>query len=120
MLRVPVCRDNPEELRCHLGHAHNDVAEWAATQGAPGLLLLLAVYGIPLWLFVRLHRRSGRSTFRGPAAAGIMLVITYALCGLTQSMFAHQMTASFYVTLVGLLTGLSIVEGARHRAISGT
>jgi O-antigen ligase len=27
-----------------------------------------------------------------------MLVITYALCGLTQSMFAHQMTASFYVT----------------------
>jgi O-antigen ligase len=62
------------------------------------LLLLLAVYGIPLWLFVRLHRRSGRSTFRGPAAAGVMLVITYALCGLTQSMFAHQMTASFYVT----------------------
>lgn len=48
-----------------------------------------------------------------------MLVITYALCGLTQSMFAHQMTASFYVTLVGLLTGLSIVEGARHRAITG-
>ncbi len=47
-----------------------------------------------------------------------MLVIT-ALCGLTQSMFAHQMTASFYVTLVGLLTGLSIVEGARHRAITG-
>ncbi len=65
MLRVPVCRENPEELRCHLGHAHNDVAEWAATQGVPGLLLLLAVYGIPLWLFVRLHRRSGRSTFRG-------------------------------------------------------
>lgn len=120
MQRVPVCRENPEELRCHLGHAHNDVAEWAATQGVPGLLLLLAVYGIPLWLFVRLHRRSGRATFRGPAAAGVMLVITYALCGLTQSMFAHQMTASFYVTLVGLLTGLSIVEGARHRAITGS
>ena len=119
MLRVPVCRENPEELRCHLGHAHNDVAEWAATQGVPGLLLLLAVYGIPLGVFVRLHRRSGRTTFRGPAAAGIMLVITYALCGLTQSMFAHQMTASFYVTLVGLLTGLSIVEGARHRAVTG-
>lgn len=119
MQRVPVCRDNPAEARCHLGHAHNDVAEWAATQGLPGVALLLAVYGIPLWLFVRLHRRSGRPTFRGPAAAGIMLVITYALCGLTQSMFAHQMTASFYVTLVGLLTGLSIVEGARHRARGG-
>ena len=55
----------------------------------------------------------------GRYAAGIMLVITYALCGLTQSMFAHQMTASFYVTLVGLLTGLSIVEGARYRAATG-
>ncbi|WP_429001201.1 O-antigen ligase family protein [Stenotrophomonas maltophilia] len=115
MQRVPICRENPDEQRCHLGHAHNDVAEWAATQGMPGLLLLLAVYGVPLWVFVRLHRRSGRSTFRGPAAAGIMIVTTYVLCGLTQSMFAHQMTASFYVTIVGLLAGLSILEGARHR-----
>ncbi|WP_375070699.1 O-antigen ligase family protein [Stenotrophomonas lactitubi] len=116
MQRVPICREDPQEQRCHLGHAHNDVAEWAATQGVPGLLLLLAVYGVPLWVFVRLHRRSGHSTFRGPAAAGVMVVVSYILCGLTQSMFAHQMTASFYVTIVGLLTGLSIVEGARHRA----
>ncbi|XFC40683.1 O-antigen ligase family protein [Stenotrophomonas indicatrix] len=116
MQRVPICREDPQEQRCHLGHAHNDVAEWAATQGVPGLLLLLAVYGVPLWVFVRLHRRSGHATFRGPAAAGVMVVVSYILCGLTQSMFAHQMTASFYVTIVGLLTGLSIVEGARHRA----
>ncbi|MBK0026413.1 O-antigen ligase family protein [Stenotrophomonas sp. S48] len=119
MQRLPVCRTDPGELRCHLGHAHNDLAEWTATQGLPGLLLLLAVYGVPLWVFVRLHRRSGRATFRGPAAAGIMIVVAYVLCGLTQSMFAHQMTASFYVTIVGLLAGLSIVEGARHRAAIG-
>ncbi|WP_367383067.1 O-antigen ligase family protein [Stenotrophomonas cyclobalanopsidis] len=116
MQRVPVCRDDPAEVRCHLGHAHNDVAEWAATQGVPGVLMLIAVYGVPLWVFVYLHRRSGRVTFRGPAAAGVMIVIAYVLCGLTQSMFAHQMTASFYVTIVGLLTGLSLLEGARHRA----
>lgn len=116
MQRVPVCRDDPAEVRCHLGHAHNDVAEWAATQGLPGVLMLIAVYGVPLWAFVCLHRRSGRVTFRGPAAAGVMIVIAYVLCGLTQSMFAHQMTASFYVTIVGLLTGLSLLEGARHRA----
>ena len=119
MQRLPVCRTDPGELRCHLGHAHNDLAEWTATQGLPGLLLLLAVYGVPLWVFVRLHRRSGRATFRGPAAAGIMIVVAYVLCGLTQSMFAHQMTASFYVTIVGLLAGLSMVEGARHRAAIG-
>ncbi|KAF1014994.1 MAG: hypothetical protein GAK31_02482 [Stenotrophomonas maltophilia] len=119
MQRLPVCSENPEEPRCHLGHAHNDVAEWAATQGVPGLLLLLAVYGVPLLLFVVLHRRSGHRTFRGPAAAGIMLVVSYVLCGLTQSMFAHQMTAGFYVSLIGLLVGLSLLEGARHRAAAG-
>lgn len=116
MKRVPACRENPQEIRCHLRHAHNDLAEWSATQGLPGMLLLLAVYGVPLWVFLRLHRRSGHATFRGPAAAGVMVVASYILCGLTQSMFAHQMTASFYVTIVGLLAGLSIVEGARHRA----
>jgi len=115
MQRLPVCRDDPAEQRCHLGHAHNDLAEWSATQGVPGLLLLIAVYGVPLWLFAWLHRRSGETTFRGPAAAGIMLVMAYVLCGITQSMFAHQITASFYATIVGLLTGLSVLQGHAHR-----
>lgn len=115
MQRLPECRDNPMEPRCHLGHAHNDLAEWGATQGAPGALLLLAVYGVPLWLFLWLHRRSGRATFRGPAAAGVMIVVSYILCGLTQSMFAHQITASFYASIVGALAGLSRLEALRHQ-----
>jgi len=115
MQRLPECRDNPSEARCHLGHAHNDLAEWGATQGVPGALLLLAVYGVPFWLFLWLHRRSGRATFRGPAAAGVMIVVCYVLCGLTQSMFAHQITASFYASIVGVLAGLSQLEGLQHK-----
>jgi len=115
MQRLPVCRDDPLEARCHLGHAHNDLAEWGATQGILGALLLLAVYGVPLWLFLWLHRHSGRATFRGPAAAGVMIVVCYVLCGLTQSMFAHQITASFYASIVGVLAGLSRVEGLRYQ-----
>ncbi|MFA1263676.1 O-antigen ligase family protein [Xanthomonas axonopodis pv. fascicularis] len=107
MQGLPACAADPALVRCHLGHAHNDLAEWGATQGVPGLLLLLAVYGVPLWLFVRLHRRSGQKQFRGPAAAGVMIVISYALCGLTQSMFAHQVAASFYTATLGVLVGLS-------------
>jgi len=114
MQRIPQCRQDPRQPRCHLGHAHNDVAEWAATQGLPGILLLLGVYGVPLLLFAWLHRRSGRGTFNGPAAAGVMVVACYVLCGLTQSMFAHQITASFYVSIVGALVGLSRLEGLRH------
>lgn len=119
MTRLPVCNEPSQPVtRCHLAHAHNDVAEWAATQGVPGLLLLLAVYGLPLAWFVRLHRRSGERGFRGPAAAGIMIVVAYVLCGMTQSMFAHQITASFYVCAVGVLTGLSLL-GVQARKKAG-
>ncbi|NJB93816.1 O-antigen ligase family protein [Xanthomonas arboricola] len=107
MRELPVCAGDTWLLRCHLGHAHNDLAEWGATQGVPGLLLLFAVYGVPLWIFARLHRRSGQRQFRGPAAAGVMIVVSYALCGLTQSMFAHQVSASFYTAMVGVLVGLA-------------
>lgn len=118
MQRLPMCREDPAEPRCHLGHAHNDVAEWAATQGAPGVLLLLAIYGVPAALFLWLHRRSGRATFRGPAAAGLLIVLCYVLCGLTQSMFAHQITASFYASIVGALAGLSRLDGLRHQRVA--
>jgi O-antigen ligase len=119
MRRLPVCQAEWRQ-RCHLGHAHNDLAEWAATQGGPGIMLLLAVYGIPLLLFLRLHRDSGRRSFRGPAAAGMMVVIVYILCGLTQSMFAHQLTASFYVVIVAVLSGLALRENHdRHAAPAG-
>ena len=103
------------EARCHLGHAHNDVAEWGATEGIQSLLLLLCIYGLPLWLFIRLHRHSGEGGFRGPAAAGVMVVVAYILCGATQSMFAHQITVSTYATLVGLLAGLSLMRASEHR-----
>ncbi len=119
MLRVPACRlPDRSEARCKLGHAHNDLAEWGATEGVPGILLLLAVYGLPLWLFIRLHRRSGETEFRGPAAAGIMLVVCYVLCGLTQSMFAHQLSASTYTSLVGILAGFSLLDAAARRRAS--
>lgn len=115
MRRLPECRSEADQVfRCRLGHAHNDLAEWAATQGVPGLLLLLCVYGLPLWLFLRLQLNSEEDGFRGPAAAGVMLVVSYILCGMTQSMFAHQITASTYTALVGVLCGLALVDSAQR------
>ena len=52
--------------------------------------------------------------FRGPAAAGVMVVVAYIRCGVTQSMFAHQITVSTYATLVGVLTGLSLVAASER------
>lgn len=108
MRRQPACRADPALEYCNLGHAHNDLAEWGATQGVPGLLLLVAVYGLPLGLFLRLWRAGGAPRFRGAAAAGAMVVLGYLLCGMTQSMFAHQLAAGFYVAVVGILVGLAL------------
>lgn len=120
MLRLPACQGEWVK-RCHLGHAHNDLAEWAATQGLPGALLLIGIYGVPMWLFVRLYRRRPGRNFHGPAATGIMVVAAYMLCGLTQSMFAHQVTTGFYVSLVGVLLGLALRDSQlpRMRAAEG-
>lgn len=108
--QLPACRTPQPAARCDLGHAHNDVAEWAATMGIPGLAALLLLYGVPLCLFARLWWRGSPRRMRGAAGAGLMLVSVFVLCGLTQSMFAHQTTTSVYAALVGLLLGLGLRE----------
>lgn len=108
------CQVQPPPGLCALGHAHNDLAEWAATLGLPGLLAISLVYGVPLAMFIRIIRRVGDAA-RAPAArAGVAVVAVYAACGLTQSMFAHAATASAYALFVGVLLGMAWREDARR------
>jgi O-antigen ligase len=98
---------------CKLGHAHSDAFEWAATMGLPGLLAILAIYLVPLALFARLLRAQAAGRARSSALAGLVLVLVYIACGLTQSMFAHQLVASFYAVAVGVLYGFALIERER-------
>lgn len=107
--RLPACQGHGLGM-CVLDHAHNDVAEWSATMGIPGLLAILAVYLVPLALFVRMIRRSGQHGSRGAAWAGVMVVVVCFLSGLTQSMFAHALIASTYAIFVGALLGMALLE----------
>lgn len=108
---LPACVTKPKRMLCTLDHAHNDLAEWAATLGIPGMVAILAVYGLPLLWFIRMLRASGLQRIpRGSAWAGAMLVLVYVLCGLTQSLFKHQLTASLYAVLCGVLLGLCLRE----------
>lgn len=95
---------------CKLGHSHNDAFEWAATMGLPGLLAILAIYLVPLALFARLLRAQTHGRARSSALGGLVLVLVYIACGLTQSMFAHQLIASFYAVAVGVLYGFALLE----------
>src|SRR3546814_13615396 len=86
--------------------------------GIPGLLAILALYGVPLLLFARRLRGAGRCSASAPCA-GVLFVATFALCGLTQSMFAHQLSASFYAVMVGLLAGFCMTGRVGERTGPG-
>jgi O-antigen ligase len=107
--QLPACQGRGLGM-CVLDHAHNDIAEWSVTMGIPGLLAILAVYLLPLALFVRIIRRSDRRTSRGAAWAGAMVVVVCFLSGLTQSMFAHALIATAYAVFVGALLGIALLE----------
>jgi O-antigen ligase len=108
---APQCRVPAPDDWCRLRHAHSDFPEWGATMGVPGLVALLALYGVPAWLFARqllvqpFPRRS-----RSAALAGLAVVVVFVLCGLSQSMWAHQLTGSTFLVLVGVLLGFSLRE----------
>lgn len=111
VLATPQCAPPAPRIGfCKLGHAHSDAFEWAATMGAPGLLAILAIYLVPLLLFARLLRAQTSGRPRSSALAGLVLVLVYIACGLTQSMFAHQLVASFYAVAVGVLYGFALLE----------
>ncbi len=119
VLNSPLCvPPAPRVEFCKLGHAHNDAAEWAATMGVPGLLALLAVYLVPLGLFALYLRRFGEGRARSTALAGLVLVLVYMLNGSSQSIFAHQLVASFYAVAIGVLYGFVLLE-ARPRERAG-
>jgi O-antigen ligase len=112
----PKCNVATPDAWCSLGHAHSDLPEWGATMGIPGLLALLALYGVPAWLFARqvLVRPFPRRS-RSAALAGLAVVTVFVLCGLSQSMWAHQLSGGSFLVLVGVLLGFSLREDP-HKA----
>lgn len=104
----PQCQVRQPDNWCRLGHAHSDFPEWGATMGVPGVLALLLLYGLPAWLFAR-QLRVQALALRTPSAAltGLAVVGVFVLCGLSQSMWAHQISGSTYLLLVGILLGFS-------------
>lgn len=112
--RAPQCQVPDPDAWCSLGHAHSDFPEWGATMGIPGLLALLALYGVPGWLFARqvLVRPFPRRS-RSAALAGLAVVTVFVLCGLSQSMWAHQLSGGSFLVLVGVLLGFSLREDPR-------
>ncbi|MDF3836685.1 O-antigen ligase family protein [Cupriavidus basilensis] len=115
---LPACQVSRSHQFC-LEHAHNDVMEALATMGVPGLVAVMSIFLVPAWLFFRLLGQSRRQADeRGEclAAAGLAVVMSSLIGGLTQVTMAHQANIVFYAGVIGLLLGLAAVQAKYPRA----
>ncbi len=90
-------------------HAHNEVLDLFVKRGLPGVLLLLAFYGIPLVMFWpradRIRDGTGRMDRESLSLClvGVMLPLSYIGFGLTQVFLAHNSGNMFYLFMCPLV-----------------
>ena len=85
-------------------HAHNQFISSTASGGLVGLATLLALLGVPGLIFVRaLLDRDLQISALG--AAGLIVVVGFALFGLTEAILEKASPAVFYASTVALLIG---------------
>lgn len=85
-------------------HAHNEFLDTLAKRGLLGLAMLLALYLLPMKLFVRqLHARD--MELRSLAAAGVILPVAYIDFGLTQVFLSHNSGVMIYGFWLAVLWG---------------
>ncbi|NQE51218.1 O-antigen ligase family protein [Herbaspirillum rubrisubalbicans] len=89
-------------------HVYNEWLDALVKRGIPGLLVLLALYFIPLRLFIA-HLKSAPAHAKPYALGGILLIVNFIGFGFSQVFMAHNsgvMTLGFtMVILWGLLRG---------------
>ena len=90
-------------------HAHNEALDLFAKRGLPGVLLLLAFYGIPLVMFWPTAQRIGDGAGKMDRESlslclmGVLLPLSYIGFGLTQVFLAHNSGNMFYLFMCPLL-----------------
>ncbi|MGM0826315.1 MAG: O-antigen ligase family protein [Pseudomonadota bacterium] len=93
------------ERAARYGHAHNEFIDSFAKRGLVGLMVLLAVYLLPLRFFARALGASDLS-LRATATAGALLSVTYIDFGLTQGFLSHNSGVMMYAFLLAVLWGI--------------
>ncbi|WGI26638.1 O-antigen ligase family protein [Halomonas alkaliantarctica] len=86
-------------------HAHNEFIDTFAKRGLIGLMVLLAVYLLPMRFFAKELGASDLS-LRATATAGVLLPVTYIDFGLTQSFLSHNSGVMMYAFLLAVLWGI--------------
>lgn len=86
------------------GHAHNEFLDAFAKRGVMGLAVLLAIYIVPLRLFVAQLQVSDLSR-RSLASAGALLCVAYIDFGFSQTFLEHNSGVMMFAFLLSVVWG---------------
>jgi O-antigen ligase len=86
-------------------YPHNQYLAIFAALGVPGLILHLLLLILPVWMFLRGWHNLGPELRRIALAGGLVIVI-FAVSGLTYDHLLGRMQISVYAALTGVLLGL--------------
>lgn len=87
-------------------HPHNDYFDALANRGVLGFVALLMLLGVPAWEFGRALRGPGTQRMTA-GLAGLLVVIGYAIFGLTETLFIHSATITWYAMMTALFFALA-------------
>ncbi len=89
------------------GEVHSEILAQTVRSGLFGLVSVLAVYFVPLYLFLRFARTGARQQ-RVAATMGVCATAGFFVFGLTVETFDLKMTAAFYSMTVTVLLAVAI------------
>lgn len=92
-------------------HPHSEYFESMMAGGLPALLVLLLFMGVPAWYFAR-RLGDADETNASLAMAGLLVLVMYALCALSDNVFYRAMPQSLFLFLV---LGLAVAVGRQVR-----
>lgn len=98
----------PYDVEIYHSQPHSIYVAVLVDSGLIGLTFLLAVFFVPLWIFLMRLRRPGGD--KAAAFAGLILTIGYIHFGLTETVFGRNLFVSFYVIMLAALLDLSLPE----------
>jgi len=85
-------------------HAHNVYLEFLATTGSIGLLVMVVtILVLPLLLMIDRYRHAKSALSRNAALVGGVLIVSFAVFGLTEAWTARSPMMSTYVVMLAVL-----------------
>lgn len=97
------------------GHAHNQFLDSLATTGVLGIIgLLVGVFIIPFWYFLKQFNVTDNDKIKYFSLAGMVVVIGFVFFGMGEVWLARNPTANVYAFLLAIL--LAGITNLRKRA----